>query len=811
VAPRRGTSFQTIVTPRGPDGEQAIIVTGGVILVVRNAPNSGLIDMEADRLVIWTKGNDVERLFDTMQTAEGQSGKDLEFYLAGNVEMRQQPAVNPKGETRTLRADELYYDVNRNVAVAFKARLEMRQPRVADPVILTADQLLQTSLSTFELSETQVFSSKLPSDPGLKVYLRESTVEDRTVPMTSIFGRPVLDRKTGAPLEQKQTIVNGETVFFELESIPFFYLPYLKADARDPLGPIQDFNFGFSHIYGVQVGLTLNVYQLIGLQPPPTTSWRMNIDYLSYRGPGLGTSFDSAAKEFFGLSANTTTNVKGYAMYDRDFDILGGFRPQNDFIPPDFRGRLTARENVQDLPNGFSALAQVSALSDRNFLEQYFKREFDTDWNQATFVYLKQQQDNWAWTVLVEPKIRDWVTETQWLPRADGWLIGQSFFDRLTYNAHASATWAKLELSTDSSQPVSTTDSPTGTGRFDLMQELSLPFYAGPFKVVPYGMLDLTEYTNDLTNNETGRAWWAAGVRASLPLTRVYPDIQSDLWNLNGINHKIVLSANYIDARTNQPHLRFPQLDRLNDDATDQALRDIRPLEPFINPGNGEFLIHSLLFDPQQYAIRRLLLDRIDTLDDIEEVEFDVRQRWQTKRGYPGFQHIVDWMTLDLSAVYFPNSVRDNFGNPFAFIEADWVWNVGDRTALTSSAWVDPIDNGPRVFTIGGFFNRPDRTNFYLGYRQIEPLQSRAVTGSMTYVFSPKYALTASSTYDFGTSLALSNSVLFTRIGSDIQVSLGFTYNALQNNFGFLFQIVPNLVPAGRAPTLSSGGGGFLH
>ena len=60
--------------------------------------------------------------------------------------------------------------------------------------------------------------------------------------------------------------------------------------------------------------------------------------------------------------------------------------------------------------------------------------------------------------------------------------------------------------------------------------------------------------------------------------------------------------------------------------------------------------------------------------------EFDVRQRWQTKRGYPGFQHIVDWMTLDVSATYFPNSVRDNFSQPFAFLEYDYVWNVGDRT-----------------------------------------------------------------------------------------------------------------------------------
>ncbi len=44
-------------------------------------------------------------------------------------------------------------------------------------------------------------------------------------------------------------------------------------------------------------------------------------------------------------------------------------------------------------------------------------------------------------------------------------------------------------------------------------------------------------------------------------------------------------------------------------------------------------------------------------------------------------------------------------------------WNIGDRTAV-SNGWLDPIDNSaPEVFNIGAFFNRNDRTNFYVGYR----------------------------------------------------------------------------------------------
>jgi hypothetical protein len=118
---------------------------------------------------------------------------------------------------------------------------------------------------------------------------------------------------------------------------------------------------------------------------------------------------------------------------------------------------------------------------------------------------------------------------------------------------------------------------------------------------------------------------------------------------------------------------------------------------------------------------------------------------------------------------------------------------------------VDSTHFNANEWTVGLYLNRPDRTNFFLGYREIDILESRAVTGSVTYVFSPKYAVTGSTVYDFGTSQALSNSLSLTRLGTDVQISLGVTYNALQSSFGVTFQIIPNIIPnAGRIPGLGS-------
>jgi hypothetical protein len=838
ILPRSANAYDLKIREEPPgSGNRVITVIGGIILNVRDGTKNETIDVEADRAVVWSKSSDTEKTAANLQSVQGETSSELEFYMAGHVVLRTHKATSK--EQTIVEADEVYYDTNRSVMIALKSRMEIRTnrfaqrlPQFVEPVIFVAPELFRTSEVTYEFSKAQIFSSKLASDPGLIVYVGEATVEERKRIATNIFGNPVIDPKTKKPLEIEQSILEAHNVTFEFESVPFFYLPYYKGDARDPLGPLESVSLGYSNIFGFDAGVVLNVYKLLGILAPDGHHWRLSFDYLSARGPSLGSNYDYSGK--LGPSGpdvddpftTYTGTAQVYGIYDHGHDVLGGPRPNNNFNPPGFRGRAFWRNAFFDLPDGFTVQSQISVLSDRNYLEQYFKHEFDYDPNQSTYIYLKQQQDNWVWSALVEPNIRNWVTETEWLPRLDGYLIGQSFFDRLTYNGWASVGYARLHPSSDNPQPLYT---PTGatvpgvfeppvgfetssksvsTGRFSLMQELSYPLQLGAFKVIPYVKGDIAEYTEDLEGNAVTRVWGGAGVRASIPFTRLYPDVHSELFNLEGINHKIVLSANYFYADTNVPYSHLPELDRLNDDASEQMLRDFKPQEALYNPGAGFSLATSKIFDPQMFAIRTLIDNRLETLDHIDVLQVDLRQRLQTKRGFPGAEHIVDWMILETSFSFFPQPSKDNFGKPFAFMEYFYQWNIGDRTTLESSGWYDPEQNGPRVFTVGFWFNRPDRTNFYIGYRQIDPLQSRAVTASVNYVFSPKYSMTFTSSYDFGTSQSQTNSLLFTRTGTDLQVAVGFTYNAFQNNFGLVFEVVPNVIPVNRTTNLGGGGQG---
>jgi hypothetical protein len=809
IVPRNPSGFkirreQVPATP-GQPLEFATIVTGGFILTVRSTdPRTHadtLLDVEADRGVIWSHGDGHDQA-ERLDAPGGLTGREMEFYLAGNVEIREHSGK----EERTLRADEVYYDVSRNVALALSADVEWRQPGVPDMIHFTADEMQQLSPTVFRAIKGSFFSSKLPSDPGLKVVFAEATLEEKKRFRRTIFGREVVNVQSDQPALEVQKLVRADDIFLRIEDVPVFYLPFLQGDANDPLGPIRDVTIGYNNIFGLHVGATWDVFDLLGIDRIPNWRWHLNTDYLSLRGPAIGTELDFAGVDLFDKGSRYSGVVKPWFIYDTGKDILGGTR--NDQPHTDYRYRLQGQVRADDIFGTWSSVqAAVGEFSDQHVYEQYDKLNFDGAPNQETFLYGKFQlpQANWDASLLAQERLGDWFTVTNWLPRADGYLIGQPIFDLFSWDARASLGYAQLRPASIGPPPVEATDIAVDTGRADLRQELRLPFYLGPVKVVPYGVLELTQYSSDIAGQEIGRVYGGGGVMASIPFTRLYPDVHSLLWNLNGINHKIVLTGNYYTASTNEPFTRFPQLDQLNDNVNDYSLRAITPLQPAINPANGLALATSPVYDPQVYAIRQLVDNKIDTLGTMQELELDLRQRWQTKRGFPGQEHIIDWMTLDLSASVFPAAKRDNFGSTFGFLQYDWSWNIGDRTALASSGFVDPETNGPRFFSFGAYLNRTDRTNLFLGYRQIDPLQSKAVTAAITYVFSPKYSMTASTTYDFGTSTALSNSLVLTRMGSDIQVNFGLTYNALLNSVGVQFEIIPNLVANKKIPGVTPG------
>ncbi len=829
---------------RMPDGTQRLVYTSGLIINVIydiDTPK-GVVQQEyefaADNLVMWIKnlnGRDLNGGLPIDPAQGGDSRLELELFMTGNVVVRSKDeqisaVTNLKVvTTRTLRAEQIYYDVNKNKAVALRADLELAFDNQPDTVHLQAQRMDRLGRSEWHATRASAFSSKLPSDPGLEFLTSEATLTERETVRRNIFGLPYRKLPSGEPDTSFERTLTGRNARAELLGVPIFYTPYLRTDPSQPLGPLLGFGFGTNRIFGTQFYTSWDLYNLFALRPPPGHKWRLSVDYFDKRGPAGGSDYTYTNPDFFGFFGANKGFVNVYGVSDRGGDILGasrGIEPIQSaasFVPPRdqrtfFRGRALWR-NQQELyadrdsdnllTSGpyLTLQSQFAHQSDKNFFEQYFKQEFNNGPNQETFSDLSGSNGRLHGSLLVQGgQDRNWMTETRWLPQAKGALLGQSFFDLFTYNGRVDAGYANFRPAQVSPPPLFSTEQKfINTGRADWWQELSLPVAAGPVKVVPYGIVDLTGYTEDLNGNSRGRVFGAGGARASISFSRLFTEASSEIFNVRGLNHKATLHSNYYYGRSSVRYTDLPQLDRLDDDVIDLTRRSITPFQTtnlftpgFVKGPDGIALATSPIFDPQQLAIRRLVENRVDTRDDMQVVQLGLDQRLQTKRGYPGREHTVDWLSVDVSASLFPQAEKDNYGKSAAFLEYNTLWNVGDQTALSSSGWFDPFASGARYYNLGMYINRPDKTSFYLGYRETNPVNSKAAIVAIGYQLTKKYGVNVSSNYDFGTQLAQSNTFLVTRTGTDLTVTFGITYNQLTNNTGFMFSIVPNIA-AGNA------------
>ena len=113
----------------------------------------------------------------------------------------------------------------------------------------------------------------------------------------------------------------------------------------------------------------------------------------------------------------------------------------------------------------------------------------------------------------------------------------------------------------------------------------------------------------------------------------------------------------------------------------------------------------------------RLGRDRRDSADRRDHRSSARDSSW---RGIAGQQRIIDWIVLDVNAVFFPNSARDNFHAGLGLVDYGFRWHVGDRLTLLSDGFYDGFDQGLRQVTAGALMSRPQYGSVYVGYRQTE-------------------------------------------------------------------------------------------
>jgi hypothetical protein len=779
------------------------IVDGGANMVVDEPDPLGSIDVSTDRLVIWTINpmNDSQNPPDLSGKSFMDGRIPLEIYMEGNIIFRQ--------GARILYAERMYYNIQSRTGTILNAEILSPAPNYEGMLRLKSDVVQQTGRDTFIAKNTFITSSRM-GEPGYRLQAGDIFFEDISSPLVDpMTGQPVTDLMTGQPeLEHKRRATSSNNFLF-VGPVPVFYWPVLSSNLEESAYYIRRARAKYDQVYGMQILTTWSGYELLGWRDPPAgTDLELSFDYLGLRGFGHGGNFTYNRQSIFDIPGQTGGLLDYWGIQDHGTDNLGVDRSS---LAPEknYRFRLLWQHR-QMLPEDFQLSAEVGYISDRNFLQSFYEPEWDMLKDESTGLELKQTRENRSLSLSLDARLNNFFTETEWLPRGDHFWLGQPLLnDTFTWYEHSSAGFARFKPANLPTNPQDqpfeylaweTNTPPNAPVRYGQVlstrQEIDWPFQVGSVKVVPYALGELANWGQDLDGAGLSRAYGQAGVRASLPIWSVDPTIKSDLFNVNGIAHKVVFEAELAFADANQNYNSLPLYNPLDDNSV-EAER-----QRFIVYNFGGAIPPQ--FDERGYAIRTgmgswVTAPSTEVVDDLAVVRLGARQRWQTKRGTPGNEHVIDWITLDSNISLFPDPNRDNFGQVAGLWDYDFRWHVGDRLTLLSDGIFDFFDQGQKTFSVGGFLSRPPRGNFYLGFRQVEgPIDSRVITLSYTYWMSPKWISTFGTSFDFGQEGNIGQSVSVTRIGESFLVNLGFSVDPSRNSYGFGFSIEPRFLPKSR-------------
>lgn len=790
--PRSDVRIQAEWFQKDDSEEWVAVVTNGVQIVIEGAADLGVVDISTDRLVIWTRGLQQPNL--SGQTDQS-SETPLEFYMEGNIEFRQ-------GE-RVIYASSMYYDVRNNVGIVLNAEMLTPMEQHAGKVRIAASEIRQLSQDQFLATGARLTTSRM-GEPSYWVEAGNVQFQDRQTPLLDPFtGQPVIDPLTNQPAITHDREITAAENFIYLSGVPVFYWPRVTTDLNDGALYLRDLRVGGDGVFGTQILTQWDMYDLLGIKPLAGTDWYLDADYMSDRGPGGGMAFKYDRPGFFGIAGPTKGEMDVWGIYDTGRDNLGLGR--RSLIPEqEFRGRVFWQHR-QHLWNGFQVTGQVGYLSDRNFLEQYFEEDWDTEKDQNTGLQIKRIEENRSWSVAADVPLNDFYTETGWLPRGDHYWLGESLlFDRVTWYEHTSAGYGQFrtadaptdptELPTFTRQPWEMTDQ--DGERLVTTHLLEAPFSLGAVKMVPYVLGQFGHWGSDINGDDIQRAYGQVGVKSSLAMWCVDPMAESRLLNVHGLAHKVVFDAELAFGESNRDVDQFPLYDPLDDNAIEAFRRRYSSLTfgGAIPP----------MFDERYYAIRSgqagwVTSPATEVVDDLAVLRLGARQRWQTKRGMPGARRIVDYVVFDTNVSFFPKEDRDNFGEVVGLADYDFRWHLGDRFTLLSDGIFDLFSDGQRLVTFGGLLNRPDRGSLYLGLRSLEgPINSQVVLASLSYRMSDKWIASMGSAVDLGDEGNLGQNMTITRLGESFLVRVGFNADIGKDSIGAKISIEPRFWRSGR-------------
>lgn len=700
-----------------PSGEEEVCVAlvGHVGVFFQDAEQRYRLTLTAENAVIFVTKESVSQLSEGKAASSGVQG----VYLEDNV-------VATDGRF-TFRASRVYYDPKRDKAVVLDAVLYTWDVKHEVPLYLRAQRLRRESAVSWEARQVALTTSGF-AEPHVSIAADRLTLTQATDP------RGVTAH-----------VFTAEDTTLRWGRLPLFYWPYLEGDAGMVTGlPLRRLTASYNNEDGPRVQTAFDLFALLGRPQPQGVDLLGGVDYLGEHGPGLSLGLDYDLPRMYG-------KWDGYVLlHDTGTDNLSNRRDID--IDGETRGYALWRHR-QEVRNNWELSLELAYVSDETFLEEFFPDQADTGKPFETSLYLKQQQDDWAFTFLTRYDLLDFTAQLPTLqapgytvekvPEVGFYRVGTSVWrDRLTYFTENRVGRVRVHLGDDSPAdrgfsdvqslllfglPAGTefADDPVLDGipsrfvtRADSRHELQAPMKAGPFDVVPYIVGRVTAYDDDFEEfsgeDDHVRLWTTAGLRTHLQLNRTHDSVESPLLNLH-------------------------------------RLREV--VEP-----RAEVFWSGSTIDPESLPAYD---SDVEALHEGGGVALGVRLTLQTQRGGAGRWRSVDWVVLDHQAVLRTDDADVDTLLPRFFRyrpelspggdqqHTELRWMLSDDLAVVGEQTYNGEEGELAEWRIGAGMQHTPRLSSYVDYADLVALSSRLMGMGLTYELTSKYRVALRQTVDF--------------------------------------------------------------
>ncbi|MFT7463131.1 MAG: hypothetical protein ACI9EF_001473 [Pseudohongiellaceae bacterium] len=425
--------------------------------------------------------------------------------------------------------------------------------------------------------------------------------------------------------------------------VPLVVAPSFHFNIDRDRPPLRRIEFGNSRSLGTEIEtywagdasefLSNFAKTALGVDEPVEGKWKVELDNYSSRGVFLQPEWHWSTQSSFGRLLASAINDHN----DEDYLPTPVSAGLGGRIEDNTRGRIELEHRTK-IDDHRTLDVELSYLSDRGFLEEYYEGESRLDKPPETYVSYRDVRDNIAFTILAKGRANDFLDVIEYLPKVERREVGEpvSWLGGGFMTTRDFASWAR-HRDEGSVEGVASTVvlAPTHnrsdeTVRIGTSRRVDWPIDIGPDRILLSAGVDLTafdqRYKDDastpaitetdgdafLRHGLIGGARWSQTWSGSRPAS-------SATWNIEGLRHVV------------EPSVSFNSVFELNR----------RPHFEGSLHGSGGDLIP---------------IDDVETLDKKQQFVVGVRHRLQTHQGGQG----VTILDTEVFMPIYPNERRDN-------------------------------------------------------------------------------------------------------------------------------------------------------